>query len=77
MLLAAMKDLTLFSSPRVQGQEFITINSNSTMNTDDTDKLHTSSYVKDKFSISSDAYHEMSILSNLPSLSEVRRLTKS
>ena len=41
------------------------------------DKVHTSLFVKDKFSVSHEAYHELSAISNLPTLSEVRRLTQS
>lgn len=41
------------------------------------DKMHTSLYVKDKFSISNQAYHELSIISDLPNLNEVKKLTKS
>ena len=58
--------------------EVITINKpQATMSNNDTLKVHSSLYIKDKHSISNDAYHEMSMLSNLPSLSEVRKLTKS
>ena len=58
--------------------EVITINkAQATMSNYDTLKVHSSLYIEDKYSISNDAYHEMSMLSNLPSLSEVRKLTKS
>ena len=40
------------------------------------DNVHALLYVKDTFSVSNDAYHELSTLSNLPNSSEVRRLTK-
>ena len=40
-------------------------------------KLHTSLYVKDKFSVSNQAYHELSMISDLPNFSQVRTLTKS
>ena len=41
------------------------------------DNVHSSLHVKDKFSVSNDAYHELSTISNLPTLSKVRRLTKT
>lgn len=34
-------------------------------------------YVKDKFSVSNEAFHELSMLSNLPSSSEVKNLTRT
>ena len=40
-------------------------------------KLHTSLYVKDKFSVSNQAYHELTMISDLPNFSQVRTLTKS
>ena len=40
-------------------------------------KLHTLLYVKDKFSVSNQAYHELSMISDLPNFSQVRTLTKS
>ena len=41
-------------------------------------KLHTSLYVKDKFPVSNQAYHELSMISDLPNFSQVRTLlTKS
>ena len=41
------------------------------------DKVHCSLYAKDKFSVSNEAYHELSVISDLPSISKIRRLTKS
>ena len=41
------------------------------------DNVSSTLYVKDKFSVSNEAYHELSVLSNLPTLSEVRRLANS
>ena len=41
------------------------------------DKLHTSLYVKDNFFVSNQAYHELSMISDLPNFSQVRTLTKS
>lgn len=34
-------------------------------------------YVKDKFSVSNKAFHELSMLSNLPSSSKVKNLTRT
>jgi len=33
--------------------------------------------VKDKYAVSNEAYHELSIMSDLPSFSQIRKLTKS
>jgi len=41
------------------------------------EKLQSSLYVKDKFGVSFEAYHELSMLSDLPSSSQVRKLTTS
>ena len=43
----------------------------------ESDKLHTSLLVKDKYAVSNQAYHELSIMSDLPSFSQIRKLTKS
>ena len=57
--------------------ELITINkTTASMGSNKTPEVHSSLYIKDKFSISNDAYHEISMLSNLPSLTEVRKLTQ-
>ena len=40
-------------------------------------KLHTSLYVKHKFSVSNQAYQELSMISDLPNFSQVRTVTKS
>lgn len=45
------------------------------MKTDD--KLHTSPYVKDRFAVSHEVCYELSMISNLPNLSKVKKLTKS
>ena len=41
------------------------------------EKLRSSLYVKDKFGVSFEAFHELSMLSDLPSSSQVRKLTTS
>jgi hypothetical protein len=38
------------------------------------DKLHSTLYIKDKFCVSNEAFHELSMLSDLPNLSQVKRL---
>ena len=39
------------------------------------EKLYSALYIKDKFTISNAAYHELSIVSNLPNLSQIKKLT--
>ena len=39
------------------------------------EQLHSALYVKDKFTISNEAYHELSIISDLPNSSQVKKLT--
>ena len=39
------------------------------------EQLHSALYVKDKFTISNEAYHELSMISDLPSSSQVKKLT--
>ena len=57
--------------------ELITINKiTASMGSNKTPEVHSSLYIKDKFSISNDAYHEISMLSNLSTLTEVRKLTQ-
>ena len=46
-------------------------------NKNGSDNIHTSLYVKDKFGVSNEAYHELSMLSDLPSISKVKKLLKS
>ena len=46
-------------------------------NRNGSDYVHSSLYVKDKFGVSNEAYHELSMLSDLPSISKVKRLSKS
>ena len=41
------------------------------------DDVHSSLYVKDKFGVSNEAYHELRMSSDLPSISKVKRLSKS
>jgi len=43
----------------------------------ESDKLHTSLLVKDKYAVSNEAYHELSIMSDLPSFSQIRKVMKS
>ena len=38
------------------------------------DKLHSALYIKDKFRVSNEAFHELSMLSDLPNSSQVKRL---
>ena len=45
--------------------------------TAESDKLGVSLLIKDKYAVSNEAYHELSIMSDLPSFSQVRKLTKS
>ena len=40
-------------------------------------RTHSTLYVKDKFSVSNEAYHELSILSDLPSSNQIKKLTAS
>ena len=40
--------------------------------TSEKENVHSVLYVKDKFSVSNEAFHELSMLSNLPSSSEVK-----
>lgn len=41
------------------------------------DKICSTLYVKDKYSISNEAFHELSVISNLPSSSQVTKKAKS
>ena len=41
------------------------------------DKLHVSLYVKDKYSVFNQAYHELCMISDLPNLNQVRKVTES
>ena len=43
----------------------------------DNDRLHSIALVKDKFTISNAAYHELSVVSDLPNLNQVKSLTQS
>ena len=43
--------------------------------TSEKENVHSVLYVKDKFSVSNEAFHELSMLSNLPNSSEVKNLT--
>ena len=45
--------------------------------TNTSDQICSTLYVKDKFSISNEAYHELSMMSDLPSLSQIKKLTVS
>ena len=58
-------------------RERITLRKPSDESTTIANKLHSSLYVKDKFSISNEAYNELSSISDLPNISKVRRLSKS
>ena len=40
-------------------------------------RTHSTLYVKDKFSVSNEAYHELSIISDLPSSNQIKKLTAS
>ena len=40
-------------------------------------QTHSTLYVKDKFSVSNEAYHELSIISDLPSSNQIKKLTAS
>lgn len=46
-------------------------------NKDDNNNVHSSLYIKDKFGVSNEAYHELSMLSDLPSISKIKKLSKS
>ena len=48
-----------------------------TVFTSDYNKVRSSLYIKDKFTVPFEAYHELSMLSDLPSSSQVRTLTAS
>lgn len=45
--------------------------------TDASARIHSTLHVKDKFSISNKAYHELSMMSDLPSSSQIKKLTVS
>ena len=45
--------------------------------TSEKENVHSVLYVKDKFSVSNEAFHELSMLSNLPSSSKVKNLTRT
>ena len=40
-------------------------------------RIHSTLHVKDKFSISNEGYHELSMMSDLPSSSQIKKLTVS
>ena len=40
-------------------------------------RTHSTLYVKDKYAISNDAYHELSVISDLPTFHEIRKLSTS
>ena len=42
-----------------------------------TSSVHSALYVKDEFSVSNESYHELSMISNLPNSSQVKRLTRT
>ena len=46
-------------------------------NSSDKDRLHTITLIKDKFTISNAAYHELSLTSNLPNSNQIKTLTQS
>ena len=46
-------------------------------NSSDEDRLHTITLIKDKFTISNAAYHELSLTSNLPNSNQIKTLTQS
>lgn len=46
-------------------------------NSSDKDRLHTIILIKDKFTISNAAYHELSLTSNLPNSNQIKTLTQS
>ena len=46
-------------------------------NNTDKDRLHTITLIKDKFTISNAAYHELSLTSDLPNSNQIKTLTQS
>ena len=46
-------------------------------NSSDKDRLHTITLIKDKFTITNAAYHELSLTSNLPNSNQIKTLTQS
>lgn len=54
----------------------LTFSKDAQENTDPVNHVSSALYIKDKFSISNQAFHELSIISNLPTSTEIKKQTK-